>query len=541
MAQPDLIIISQFDVVDYERYSRLPLDRLELYHELVFPRMVHCQGRFRSHLDVMNVLADGKGFMEAEYTERRRMLNIWNLPGFAAMHLANYLLQYGICTAIINNIDAEWDRFCDVYGSSQTPPLVGISTTFCLSYAPLQRVVEKLRRLDSDMEIVLGGAFAHEQATNTKTAAFERPMTKHKIDYVLHAFNSEADLRDLVLSRKVGGIVSGVHNLAYRTGEGRFRTNPCRWNDPVLDEVSPCWDRLDLPHVNRTVQFRTSCGCPFACAFCSYPQTARRFDVLGIERTEEHIASLLRIPGVDRIVFIDDTFNVPPERFKELCRMFCKYDFEWFSFLRVQFIDDETARLMRQSGCKAVYLGIESANDTVLKNMNKKATRSDFARGVRLLKKYDITIMAAFVIGFCGETGQSIADNVEFIENEGVDFYTLKEFYYMPHTPIHKNRRRFGLSGMHSDWKHDTMDFQRAHQHKIEMFRQITNSVFVDPDANLWHLAYLYDQGYEMEQIARIQRRINAVMADQMNGTVDDAHPAFGQLTDMLHRQMVTT
>src|SRR3546814_6445960 len=90
----------------------------------------------------------------------------------------------------------------------------------------------------------------------------------------------------------------------------------------------------------------------------------------------------MRIPGVDRIIFIDDTFNVPPHRFKELVKIFAEYPFEWFSFLRVQYVNEEVMAMMKDSGCKGVYLGIESASDKVLKNMNKRATNKQFAEGV---------------------------------------------------------------------------------------------------------------------------------------------------------------
>ena len=42
------------------------------------------------------------------------------------------------------------------------------------------------------MEIVLGGAFANAEFIGNKAEVFERPMRKHGIRYVLHAFNSEA-------------------------------------------------------------------------------------------------------------------------------------------------------------------------------------------------------------------------------------------------------------------------------------------------------------------------------------------------------------
>ncbi|MGY8927968.1 MAG: radical SAM protein, partial [Flavobacteriales bacterium] len=112
---------------------------------------------------------------------------------------------------------------------------------------------------------------------------------------------------------------------------------------------------------------------------------------------------------------------------------------------------------MKESGCVGVYLGIESANDTILKNMDKRVTRDNFLKGIKHLNKYGIVSMGAFVLGFPGETEETLNDNLSFIEESGVEFYTLKEFYYMENTPVHEKRDEFGLSGVGSKWKHGTM------------------------------------------------------------------------------------
>jgi p-methyltransferase len=243
-----------------------------------------------------------------------------------------------------------------------------------------------------------------------------------------------------------------------------------------------------------------------------------------------HLDSLSKIPGVDRLIFIDDTFNVPKHRFKELLEIFKDYRFEWFSFLRVQYVDDEIVQAMKDSGCRGVYLGIESADDRVLTNMNKKARRADFVRGVELLNKYGISSLSAFVLGFPGEDDKSIQANIDFIENCGVDFYSLKEFFYMEHTEIHKKRDDFGLTGMGNRWSHRTMSYEQATNIKLEMFQSIKNAVSVDPDTSLWYMAYLYDQGYDFNQIKTIQQGLNSVMQDQLGGNMGLETPAWSAL-----------
>jgi p-methyltransferase len=153
---------------------------------------------------------------------------------------------------------------------------------------------------------------------------------------------------------------------------------------------------------------------------------------------------------------------------------------------------------------------------------------------VEYLKKNGITALAAFVLGFPGETEKTIQDDIDFIESQGIDFYTLKEFYYLQNTPVHKKREFYGLTGSGDRWTHHTMDSEAAHGHKINMFKQIKGSTFIDPDTSLWYLAYLYDRGFSLAEIAEIQGGINSVVASQIDGGFDDNHPALIRLQEKL-------
>lgn len=527
MDDVDLILVTQSNVVDYEGFGKLPLDRLELYQSLVYPRMVHHAGGFRSHLDYLNHRKFGKFFDDGSYAERRKMLNIWNLPSMSGVHLANYLTQFGIRVHVINNLDAEWDWFETAYAASSRPPMVGISSTFYLSWKEVGNVAKRLRTLDPDMEIVLGGAFANSETIHASPNEFAARMRRFGIRYILHAFNSEPDLRDLLLARRNATGLSGVNNLAWIEGNlrtGGFEVSTKQWNTPLLSlsDVPPAWDRLNLPFLNRTIQIRTASGCPFACAFCSYPTTAGPWSTVESAHVRAHLDSVMRIANIDRIIFIDDTFNVPPHRFRELIRIFAEYKFEWFSFLRVQYVNEEDVKMMKDSGCAGVYLGIESASDVVLKNMNKRATARQFAEGVRLLNKYDIPYLAAFVLGFPGETDATIKQNVDFIRDNGVRFYSLKEFYYMAHTQVHEKRNEYGLTGMGSKWSHAGMNHEDAARIKLDIFQSVTESTHIDPDTSLWYMAYLYDQGHDFASIKRQQTDINDLMKRQL-ATLDHA------------------
>ncbi|MBF0595420.1 MAG: radical SAM protein, partial [Candidatus Omnitrophica bacterium] len=416
------------------------------------------------------------------------------------------------------------------------PRLIVVSCTFYLSFNEIKRVVRKAKKLFPAVPIVIGGAFLNQFFLNDRMADLEAGMRKLGIDYALYAHNSEADLKGLILMlRKPAGFREWreLKNLAYLE-KGAFQVTDGEWHEPLVQGVPVHWDKLDLSFVRRTIQLRVSSGCMFQCAFCSYPVTTRGFHPAEPAAFDSDLGRILDQTGAARVIFIDDTFNVPKERFKKICHSLAQRKIAWYSFLRVQFIDDATAALMKASGCAMVYLGIESANDGVLGNMNKKVTRREFEQGLRFLKKYDIPVLAGFVIGFPGETKETAMEIRDFIDSNGVDFYTLKEFYYLPHTPVHQQRERYQLTGSGADWKHQTMTYTEASALKIALFKQITSAVAVDPDTSMWHIAYLNDRGYSMAQVKQVQRAINALIVEQLEGKFREDSPYFAELSRMV-------
>ena len=99
-----------------------------------------------------------------------------------------------------------------------------------------------------------------------------------------------------------------------------------------------------------------------------------------LETIEKELDSLKRLGYIKNLVFIDDTFNVPLPRFKDICRLMIEkdYQFNWFSYFRCSNSDEEAIELLAKSGCKGVFLGIESGSPTILKNMNKAATTEKY-------------------------------------------------------------------------------------------------------------------------------------------------------------------
>lgn len=532
----DFIIVSHSEVVHHEKYRKMPLDRIDLFRNLVQLRMVYEDGGFLSHLDVLNKIVYGKCFDEASEAEKRKMFSVWNLPSFNGMLAINQLVEADYKCKVINNFDAELDLLKE-WASKTERPIIGISSTFILQWLEVGRISKILRSIAPNAILVLGGAFVNDHFLTKGKETFEKYLDKYDLDYIVYSFNSEKDLLGLIKCLKEGGDLKEVNNLAYRNEAGEFVATKDVWNEPVVNFPAKAWARLYNPeNMGTTLQLRTTSGCPFSCAFCTYPVTAGGFTSSDVEFFEKQLEAIDALGCIKRIIIIDDTPNVPLARFRKIVSILKKYNFKWHSFLRVQYMDDALAKDMADSGCDGVYLGIESANDDVLKSMNKKVTVADYRRGIAQLKAEGITTFAAFVLGFPGETPQTIDDNIKFIEETGLEFYSLKEFYYMHTASIHKKKDEWNLTGHGNVWSHKTMTSVEASEQKLRIFNSVKSAVHIDSDSGLWYLAYLRECGFEWQEIKDIQNLITEMMMQDNRNDFFSKGPLMVRMREILEK-----
>jgi hypothetical protein len=183
-----------------------------------------------------------------------------------------------------------------------------------------------------------------------------------------------------------------------------------------------------------------------------------------VELIEKELNQLDKIGTVKVVNFIDDTFNIPQKRFKEILRMMTRnrYEFKWYSYFRCQYADRETVELMKASGCMGVFLGLETGDNQILENMNKLTNTREYFNGIELLRESGIVTFGSFIIGFPGETHETVHSTVKFIKESGLDFYRCQLWYCEPITPIWKRKDNYNLKGKNFEWSHNTMNSKTA-------------------------------------------------------------------------------
>jgi p-methyltransferase len=224
----------------------------------------------------------------------------------------------------------------------------------------------------------------------------------------------------------------------------------------------------------------------------------------------KELAELKALGTVRSLVFTDDTFNVPMRRFKELMRLLARHDFEWYSFFRPQYADAETAALMKAAGCKAVFAGLEAADDRILRNMNKAATVDQYRRGIEQLKRQGINVHANFIVGFPGETEETASKISAFLDDMAIEFCTVCTWAYIPSTPIGTRRQEFGIVGNGLAWQHNTMTSEEAERLARQVISSQKSAVHNAVRGEAWMEFLLYANGFSVGEVQQSIRFFNS-------------------------------
>lgn len=426
------------------------------------------------------------------------------IPNLAAAYLTNFLRRLGVRADYLNLYQQEKQRLVELL--AERPLCVAITTTFYVINLPVVEMVELIRREAPEVKIIVGGPLVSNHMRNYAGAELETALRDLGADAFIAEAQGELTLARAIDALKDGADLGSVPNLLFFEGS-RLRRTDVEPESNSLDDNVIDWQSLAADRsLGPTLQTRTARSCAFKCAFCNYPTRAGKLTLTSLERIEWELDRMAALGNVENVVFIDDTFNVPLPRFKEICRLMIakRYDFRWFSYFRCSNSDEEAIELMAQSGCRGVFLGIESGSPTILRNMNKRADIDQYRRGIELLRRNGVLTFGSFITGFPGETDETAEETIDFIETTGLDFFRTQLWYCEPGTPILGQRETYGIEGDGFVWKHRTMDSLGAMDWIDRTFLTVQSAVWLPQwSFDFWIIPYLLGKGVELEDFRR--------------------------------------
>ena len=170
---------------------------------------------------------------------------------------------------------------------------------------------------------------------------------------------------------------------------------------------------------------------------------------------------------------------------------------KWICYARADDLADEnTTALMKAAGAHQVQIGIESGDQGQLDNMDKACTVESNAQAIDLCRKHGLTTVASLIVGFPGETRETLARTLDFLRSHPPDFFFLAPFSTRATgVPLlsDANRARFQLETTNHlrtgapYWRHRTMSSLEMGNHLRDLHRSIMNEAISLHGALYYH------------------------------------------------------
>ena len=284
---------------------------------------------------------------------------------------------------------------------------VGIST-MCNSFHHSLRIAGVIKRQAPGMRVWMGGPHISVIARQA-LEAFE------EVDAV---FVGEGELTFAeVLTRRSRGDhelknVPGVHTREYTYTPRKPISNLDELHRIDLAEHFPVsLSQLLECSKEKEVPLEAARGCPGHCSFCStHLYWGRHIRRKSDRRILAEMHRLYDLTGISHFHLIGDTFGSPRRRLLRFCETIFSEALElhWNCSLRLDDLEEEDLETLWQGGCRAFFVGVESASQETLKHIHKNVRLERNLNIISNAVQMGLKVITSFIIGFPWETTDSI-------------------------------------------------------------------------------------------------------------------------------------
>jgi len=357
-----------------------------------------------------------------------------NAPDYPSLGLA-YIgaviekAKYSVSIIDMDADDISFNEFLkiiedfDVIGFTCTTPTFDAAAKLC-------EVVKK----KTSAITVLGGIHP--------TIAPEQCMKNKFIDFIIKG-EGEVTILELLEAIKGDKDYSKVKGISY-WDKGKVVHNTPRELIQDLDSL-PFPARHLFNHQKYTypdsmkspvMPVMTSRGCPHGCTYCCTKLIfSRKVRFRSAKNIVDEIDYLIKRYKVKEIHFWDDNFTLKKDRvleiFKEIKRRGIKLNFAFPNGLRVDQVDEDILRWLKDMGTYSIAFGVESGNQQILNNVKKGTNLKQIKKAYAIAKRLGFETWGFFMLGLPGDDNKTIRETINFAKNLNPDiakFHILKPF-----------------------------------------------------------------------------------------------------------------
>lgn len=357
------------------------------------------------------------------------------------------------------------------------PQLIGFS---CNTHSyPYVEHYAGLIKENLNIPIICGGIHA--------TLMPAQVMANRYIDFVCVGEGEEA-LVELVDALSNRSCVDGIPNIWVKNGTDIIRNNPRSLLDsdniPMPDrEIFDFKNLVDSRECKADIL--ASRGCLYSCNYCCnqalrqiFSGTSKFVRFKKIENLINELKQLIdNYSFIRYISFEDDNLVVDRFWFRQFAEEYPRYiGLPYGCNINPEFLDEDNIKLLKESNCKVVYLGLESGNEFILRFMlNRHVSRSSLVENTHLLRRNNIKIITYNMVGLPFENSRMMLETIK-INTELKPYKTKRSIFYpYPGTKLFDMCQKEGLL---VDKKFDTylegsvLNLSRNEQENIRFFHR---------------------------------------------------------------------
>ncbi len=372
----------------------------------------------------MKVLLINPGMDFSKFGSFKRYMQ--PMPPIGLAYLAAVLKKEGVELKVI-------DDFADRIGIKGVVAALkeysaGIVAVSCLTpSAPyVLQMASALRVHNPAIKIILGNVHA--------SIFYESILEQGLVDVIVHG-EGELALPEVVRALEHKKELSSIRGISFLS-EGKAVKTQEREPIKEIDSLPyPAWEYFPvkkygfLPFMDiakPALSVLSSRGCVYKCSYCSLLYMNNHYRARDPVKVIDEIEYLVDRFGVRQVGFVDPIFPLSRKSgmdfSAEMIRRGLNKKVVWICETRIDSVDRELLKVMKEAGCKRILYGIESGSQETLDNVNKDACLDLVKKNISETRRLDIETAGLFMVGFPGETRPMVEETIKLARELDLDF-----------------------------------------------------------------------------------------------------------------------
>ncbi len=288
-------------------------------------------------------------------------------------------------------------------------------------YRDLRRITLWCKSDFPNIKLILGGGIVTADPVTTMKAFPE-------VDFGIIG-EGEITICELIRNIETQSLTfDDICGIAYRAGE-TVMVNTRRADIAELDKLPfPDYEGFDygayldknpdMSDVGKRYSQVSVIGgrsCKYNCTFCFHP-TGSKYRQRSLDSIFAEIDYLVEHYDISYIALREELFATDNARVEEFCRRVEPYRFDWSIQLRIDNINEQLVRMLQNTRCRYIFVGVESACDEVLKSMRKGITIKEVEYALQLLHDAGLNFRTGVILGDTADTYETACRTLDWFE-----------------------------------------------------------------------------------------------------------------------------